>query len=62
MININKKIYEDKAERLTKEFLKNNPDLKFVAEYGEDALGNPTVSYKIVKIDRDKSRSTWNII
>lgn len=54
MINVNKKIYEDKAEKLTKEYLKNNPDLKFVAEFGKDDNGNPTVSFKIVKIDSEK--------
>lgn len=61
MININKKLYEDKAKQMTKEYLKNNPDLKFVAEYGKDNNGNPTVSFKIVKIDNGKSGSLGTI-
>lgn len=48
---LNKKFYEDKAEELTKEYLKNNPDLKFIVVYGEDDKGNPTASFKIVKIE-----------
>lgn len=48
---LNKKFYEDKAEELTKEYLKNNPDLKFIVVYGEDDKGNQIASFKIVKIE-----------
>lgn len=44
---LNKKFYEDKAEELTKEYLKNNPDLKFIVVYGEDDKGNSIASFKI---------------
>ena len=45
---INKQIYIDKAERMTEEYLKDCPDLKFVAEFDEDEKGIPIVAFKIV--------------
>ena len=45
---INKQFYIDKAERMTEEYLKDSPDLKFVAVFDEDEKGIPIIAFKIV--------------
>ena len=50
---LNNKLYEDKAKELTKRYLKNNPDLKFIPIFGEDEEGRPTVIFQIIKVNME---------
>ena len=48
---INKQIYIDKAKRMTEEYLKDSPDLKFVAVFETGENGESIVNFKVVNKD-----------
>ena len=50
-IDISKQFYVLKAQAMTEAFLKDNPDLRYVAEFITDENGKSIVNIKVVNKD-----------